>query len=120
MLKRLTSPSHQLLALWKWLLSFRKTNWSLNDYPVFVRNQDADGTDPSSRLKLVPYSASIVNWYTLSGSGNTAAEAIAELEKNFDYQKTQRRKDRKNFPGPGTHVPIEFAEAGRVEAHRGL
>jgi hypothetical protein len=106
-----------LLAGWKWLLSFSKTEWNLSDYPITTRKSEANSP---SRLKLVPWSASIVNWCSLSASGDTKAEALADLQRRFDERREAWVQKNKRMPRPGSHVPVEFAENKRVQAHREL
>jgi hypothetical protein len=118
-LNRLRNARNQVLAIWKWCLSFRKTDWSLGDYPVIIRKQQPDTTDRPSRLKTVPYLASILNW-NLIGNGDTKLEALADLKTKFAKQKAERRAKHEPLPRPGTHVPIQFAASDRVEAHRAL
>jgi hypothetical protein len=31
--------ANQILAAWKWCLSFRKRDWDLSDYPIIFRTQ---------------------------------------------------------------------------------
>jgi len=119
MVNRLRHVRNQLLAFWKWCLSFRKTDWCVEDYPIALRKQGPDASDVPLRGRLVPYLASIVNW-NLVGSGETAAEALADLERNFTSQKSHRLKDGESLPRPGTHVPIQFATKERIERHREL
>jgi hypothetical protein len=120
MVKHLRNLRNQILSSWKWLLSFGKTDWSLNDYPIAVRKQVGIEPDTPSRLKLVPYSASIVKWHALSGSGDTADEALADLQRNFEQQKAAKHTNHQQLPRPGTHVELEFAANERVAAHREL
>jgi hypothetical protein len=57
-----------------------------------------------------------VNWPGLLGSGDTKAEALATLRKNFENFKVAGRK----LPRPGTPVPIEFAQSTRLDMHPDL
>jgi hypothetical protein len=61
-----------------------------------------------------------VNWWVVSGGGNTKLEALQELEKSFATVKAERAKDGKKLPRPGTHAEIEFASRDRVDAHAEL
>jgi hypothetical protein len=119
MLNRLRLARNQLLAFWKWCLSFRKSEWSLRDYPVTIHRQKPSETDQGTRVKLIPCLASIVNWH-LCGIGNTPSEALADLEKTFAKKKTEKWNKQEPLPRPGTHVSIEFAENERVDTHRHL
>jgi hypothetical protein len=79
---RITQARHQLLAGWRFVLSFAKSNWRLADYPVLIRHQDSKSFSGPERLRPVPWIASIVNWHLL-GSGDTRQAALDSLETNF-------------------------------------
>ncbi len=108
---------NQIRAAWKWSLSLLKRGWALSDYPISIREQAIDPAYAGTRLKQHRYSATIVNWWVLSGSGNTKGEALEELQKRFAAENATRAKEHKRLPRPGTHVPIEFASRQRVDAH---
>ena len=110
--------SAKLLAGWKYLLSFRKSDWELDDYPIIVRSQDDAGAGfgDDVRFTVPAYVARVVNWTALDGSGSTRAEALADLGKRFK-EACARRSSK---PRPGTHVPIEFASQERITARQAL
>ncbi len=110
---------NQINATWRWILSFRKRDWELNDYPIELRKQELDTTPRPSRLKLHPFVASIVNW-SLSGTGNTPEEALAGLRRNFESTRAARKDDGEPIPRPGAKVPFSFASQERVNAHKEL
>ena len=107
----------KLLTGWKYLLSFRKSDWELNDYPVIVRQQDDAGAafGDGVRFTRPAYVARVVNW-NLDGFGGTRAEALADLRERFK-KACARRSTR---PRPGTDVPIEFASQERIAARQAL
>lgn len=107
-------------AGWKCFLSLFKKDWELSDYPIAIREHEIDRDYVGTRLKQHRYSAQIVNWWVVSGMGDTKGEAVQELGKMFANMKANRVKDRKRLPRPGTHVPIEFASRERVDAHAAL
>jgi hypothetical protein len=115
--KSLKNPYSGLLAGWKFLLSFRKQEWSLEDYPVLVRKQrDASQIlGKTGRWTLPAYHARIVNW-ALSGSGETADAAMESLRETF----SRARENRSAMPRPGMHVPLEFASQERIAANSAL
>ncbi len=94
----------------KWMLSYRKSNWTLADYPVRVRS---NGSSPQPGIA---YCAQILNWLGPAGLGPSKSEAFDDLSKNLEAI----RKNRESMPRPGTHVPIQFAPADRVEKTPGL
>ena len=106
-----------LLAGWKFLLSFQKRDWLLEDYPIIVRRQQETNQQlgKPGRFTLPAYYARIVNW-TLSGTGNTAADALEGLRETFK----KARENRPSMPRPGTHVPLEFASQERASANSAL
>ncbi len=81
-----------------WFLSFFKHSWSLEDYPVRVREQNPDypGTPR--------WVASVVFWFQLKGFGEAKAAALEDLRRRFAGVKS-----RHTLPRPGTSVHIQFA-----------
>jgi hypothetical protein len=110
----------KIRAGWKWFLSLFKRDWEVSDYPIVIRENEIDPSYVGTRLRQHRYSAQIVNWWVVSGVGDTRAEALQKLEKMFANMKAERAKDRKQLPRPGAHVPIEFASRERVDAHAAL
>ncbi|MFZ0336633.1 MAG: hypothetical protein WAL45_01255, partial [Terracidiphilus sp.] len=112
----------KLLARWKYLLSFRKSDWELDDYPIVVRKQEDAGDAPFPalndpvRFTMPAYVARVVNWTALDGFGGTRAEALAHLRKRFENA-CERRSTK---PRPGTDVPLEFASQDRITARQAL
>ncbi len=91
---------------WKWLLSFKKREWAVADYPVRVR---ANGQVPEPSIA---WCAQILNWPGPAGLGPTKVGAYEQLSLNLE----EIRKHRETMPRPGTHVPIQFASTERVRA----
>jgi hypothetical protein len=58
-----------------------------------------------------------VNWWVISGGGDTKTEALLELQRRFATVNAEKAKDGKKLPRPGTHVEIEFASRELVNAH---
>jgi hypothetical protein len=111
---------NRIRAWWKWFLSLFKRDWILSDYPISVREHEIDPSYVGTRLKQHRYTAQIVNWWVISGGGDTKIEALEELHKSFATAKAKKAKDGKKLPRPGTHVEIEFASRERVNAHAEL
>jgi hypothetical protein len=82
-----------------------------------VREQEIDPSYASTRFKQHRYIVSIVNWWVMSGGGETEQEALQELEKDFATTKIEKAKAKRSLPRPGEHVPIEFASRQLVSAH---
>jgi len=111
-----------LLAAWKLLLSYLKSDWELSDYPVIVRRQPiVPNCDiPSPRFRQDTYRALIVNWWVMDGGGDTPQDAMRNLASQFKTQKANRLADERRLPRPGKRVPIEFSSNKRVSAHSEL
>jgi len=109
-----------LAAAWKFCLSFRRSEWELNDYPVVVREQKTDQGYGASRFQQQRYLARVVKWWVLTGGGDTAQQVVRELTVQFDKIKTDWQHRGKPLPRPGTEVPIEFAPSEHVHAHSEL
>jgi len=97
-----------LLATYKYLLSFRKAEWTLDDYPIRLRQQATSPETPAVRA----WCAQIVNWWVLAGFGDTADGALEDLRKHLETKRA-----RGALPRPGTKAPIEFAPADELSRH---
>jgi len=106
-----------LLAGWKFLLSFRKREWSFEDYPVVVRKLRDSGEHwgEPAQWTLPTYDARIVRW-PIRGTGNSPAEAINSLRKSFDFACNRSPA----VPRPGRRLPVEFASQSRIAVHSDL
>jgi hypothetical protein len=103
-------------AGWKYLASKFNDDWTIDDYPIRYRFQPAVESPKTSRLRPIPWVASVINWPAMSGNGSTKHEAIQELREKFDRFKATHEK----LPRPGTKVPIEFVKTNRVDQHSEL
>jgi hypothetical protein len=77
---RTTRMMNATLASWKWLLSFKKSEWKVEDYPIRVTKQEPDAAFTAPRFSQHLYRAYIVN-AAITGSGDTPVEAIAGLSR---------------------------------------
>jgi hypothetical protein len=118
-ISRFQRIGNQLYARWKWLLSFRKTTWTLNDYPVVVMKQDPDPHFQPPRFPQHRFRAFIVNW-ALTGSGDSPAEARAALADAFTTNQTNCKQQEKPAFRPGRKVPIEFAPQDKIATNEAL
>jgi hypothetical protein len=116
------SANEKLLAAWKFCLSLAKRDWELSDYPVVIRGQKLERESERSPSRGVQkrYLARIVNWWVMTGGGDTPDQAMAELVDGFRRMKDTRQRESKAMPRPGTKVPIEFAPSNLVHAHSEL
>ena len=105
----------QLRAFWARAASYLKKDWTLDDYPIYVRFNPIPEPARSGRLKPLPWFASIVNWPGPSGGGDSKAEALAAIRKNFDEFKLNNK-----LPRPGTKVQVRFSSTKRIDCHGAL
>jgi hypothetical protein len=103
-------------VVWKYVRSFLKQEWSAGDYPIRIRHPDSSNADHPARWKPVRVNAAVINWWQMSGDGETEAEAVKDLATKLEARKARGER----LPRPGTGLPIEFAASGRVEAHQRL
>jgi len=106
----------QVKALWKYLASFLKKDWTVDDYPIRLRHFDVDATEEHGRFKPVAWSAQVINWVAMQGHGDTAEQALTSLRDHLEARKTRGEK----LARPGTGLPLEFAPAYRIEEHPDL
>jgi hypothetical protein len=107
------------LASWKWLLSFRKPEWSIDDYPTRVTRQEPDPAFSAPCFSQHLYRAYIVNG-AVTGSGNTPTEAMADLKQNFESIRQRRKEEPLPAIRPGANWPVEFASQEKVSVDESL
>jgi hypothetical protein len=96
----------RVAAAVKWLASFTKRSWALEDYPVRVLEREAH----SSGVRDVPsqWTALIVNWWHMRGDGRTHDEALDRLRERFlAYSRDSP------LPRPGRGAPFKFEIASQ-------
>lgn len=97
----------QLKATYKYLLSFLKTKWEFDDYPLET------WANPNAQQEDIKFGAKFTNWSTFVAHGSSFPEAIENLRKNLkEYAKDNV------LPRPGSKVPIQFAESNRIEENK--
>ena len=98
-----------LRVVWKYARSFLKRDWSADDYPVRVREQPAHAPHED-----VPrYAAQIINWWALTGLGETPEEALEDLARKLEEFKRRHGY----LHRPGREVPITYAATDGIDAH---
>jgi hypothetical protein len=110
---------NRLLAVWKWVLSFRKSEWTLNDYPIRMTRQELDPAFSAPRFNQHLYRAYIVNG-AMAGSGNTPDEAMACLRQNFEAVRQRQKEEAIPATRPGANWPVEFASQDKVSTDESL
>ena len=96
----------KLKAIIKYLASFFKSDWSIDDYPLRYRQQSI--ADPQAPRWVVQ----IINWWVMAGTGETREEAYRDLA-----QRVEERRAAGSLPRPGIKVPLQFSSTARVDRH---
>lgn len=109
------SQRDKLTAALSFLKSFRRTNWTLEDYPIKVFKLTPQALEPIGRWKPSPWTAQIINWWFMRGNGETREEAISQLRQRFENFKVRAKK----LPRPGTRVrpKIELAPREKIQTY---
>lgn len=105
-------------AHWKRILSYRKRDWNLCDYPVRVTEQQPEPAYEVQRFKSARYRAAIINWWVMDGLGDTRDQALGNLRDELDKEKIRRAQQGKPLPRPGSDVPLEYASQDCINEHR--
>lgn len=111
--------TNQMLAAWKRLLSFGKSEWTLNDYPIRIATQEPDPAFSAPRFSQHLYRAYIVN-AAITGSGDTCEAAMAGLAQNFESIGWRRKQEEKPPIRPGANWPVEFVLQEKVSCNETL
>lgn len=96
-----------LSRLSKYLASFFKRSWNLEDYPLVLRQQES----LNEGQPVPPWVATIDGWH-LTGLGETSDTAIQDLRSRFEAYRAEN-----TLPRPGTKVPLQFAGASELDRH---
>lgn len=96
----------------KYMASFFKRDWTIDDYPVQITHLDTNM--PFGSSEFAAWQAKIARWDLMGGSGDTRDEAIANLTQNFNEYK---RYHEGTLPRPGTRVAVEFASTDEIDQY---
>jgi len=90
----------KLSSIWKFLLSFRKTQWRIEDYPLRYCFQD------NQEIDIPSYYVEIIGWKAMIGFGDSREQAYQYLSR-----KLEDRSLKFGFlPRPGTIVQADSKE----------
>jgi hypothetical protein len=106
----------QVRAAWKFLASFFKDEWTIDDYPICYRSQPTTPGIRTPHVKDYAWVSTAIHWPAMSGYGNTRSEALEDLRRNFTQFKAANRK----LPRPGSKTALELASRSRIEQHAEL
>lgn len=100
--------AYQLRAALKFIGSFGKRTWSVEDYPVVIKHRDRS-PDLGARFLHYPWSVQIVNWWHMRGDGVTMELAIEDLRTKLSAYAADE------LPRPGTGLPLQITYASQDE-----
>ncbi|MDQ0059985.1 hypothetical protein [Paenibacillus harenae] len=92
---------------YKFLFSFFKSNWNLQDYPIEFRQQQL------LNLSEYPWEARIINWYWMNGDGQSKTEAYLKLKEKFNKYKSEGHL----LPRPGRKIQLTYASVERMDQY---
>ena len=101
--------TEQLKANWKKLLSYTKSTWTVDDYPLRYKKQ----TDTARQYnigELKVWNLQVINWWTMGGLGDTKEEAYENFKTNF-----KNYLEFNQAPRPGTTIPLSYADTGQID-----
>ncbi len=105
----------RLRALWKRLLSYTTSQWTLEDYPLRVVDQSSLQSVELSGGDFPRWRVDIIGWHTMTGLGDSPEEALADLRSRLEEYRQEH-----DLPRPGTDVPLVFASTDRVNANAAI
>ena len=103
---------------WKRALSYRKREWTFEDYPIVVRRQSFYGA-PDDMEHESRYWARVLGWL-IDETAPTKTEALTKLRSRYEMRRQLRIEKGESIPRPGAKVPIQFASRERINAHEEL
>ena len=106
------------LMAWKRLLSYRKQDWELKDYPVRVEENRIHPELPE-RFVQHRYWADVLGWSLCEG-GSSREEALTALAERFSERKARMTAEGEPLPRPGTQAPLQFVTQERISVHEAL
>jgi hypothetical protein len=105
--------SRQNRARFARITSLLKSQWEFEDYPIdYVEQEQVDPNLPK-RLHRPRWRADIINWYAVSGLGDSKESAPADARQKFAVWKTSGQKMWRPGTGPG----IVFPENQKIDTY---
>jgi len=97
--------SRKVRARLAWATSFLKRRWDFDDYPLdFVDQGECDPNLPE-RLQHTRWRADLINWFAVSGVGETTEAALADAKQKFAALKASGERMWRPGTGPGVVFP---------------
>jgi hypothetical protein len=108
--------SRQNRARLAWAASFFKRRWRFEDYPLDYIDQGQTFRDLPPRLQHKRWRVDLVNWFAVSGVGDTQEAALADAIQKFAAHEASGEKMWRPGTGPG----IVFASNESVNLYPDL
>ena len=90
----------KLSSIWKFMLSFRKSQWKIDDYPLRYCFQD------NQKIDIPSYYVEIIGWRAMIGFGDSREQAYQYLSRKLE----ERSLTFGFLPRPGTTVHADSKE----------
>ncbi len=105
--------SRQNRARLAWAISLFKSRWRFEDYPIDYIDQGECSPDLPERRRHKRWRADLINWYALSGVGDTPKAALADARLKFAAHTASGEKIWRPGRGPG----IVFASSESINLY---
>jgi hypothetical protein len=96
-----------------WATSFFKSRWRFEDYPLDYIDQGEGSPNLAEKLRHPRWRADVVNWYSVSGMGETKESALADAKQKFASWEASGEKIWRPGTGPG----IVFASKQAIDRY---
>jgi hypothetical protein len=93
--------SRQNRARLAWVKSFFKLRWRFDDYPLDYIDQGECNRSLPERLQHKRWRADLINWYAVSGTGESREAALADAKQKFAAREASGEKMYRPGTGPG-------------------
>jgi hypothetical protein len=108
--------SRQTRARLARIASFFKRRWEFEDYPIDYVDQGEVDPNLPTRLQHHRWRVDLINWYAVSGLGNSKEAALADAKQKFAVWNSSGEKMWRPGTGPG----IVFPENQTIEKYAEL
>src|SRR5258708_5985608 len=97
--------SRQTRARLAQIASFFKRRWEFEDYPIDYVDQGEVDPNLPTRLQHHRWRVDLINWYAVSGLGNSKEAALADARQKFAVWNSSGEKMWRPGTGPGIVFP---------------
>jgi hypothetical protein len=116
--------SRQNRARIAWAKSFFKSDWRFEDYPLDYIDQGECSPNLPERLQHKRWRVDLVNWWEMSGQGDTKEISRVDARQKFEARKASGEKMVRPGVGQGSRLPtgpkVIFPENQRIDNYPDL